>query len=251
METLRGKCMKALKMTLSIQLIISAIFIITSAALADGYISQRANAHDSLSKYIDFVSKTIIGRYGSKFKLDNNGIPTSITGNLSSGLTAKDPVDIVYEFFEKNKDIFQLQNPRQELILIDSISDGIVGPTVRMAWAVNGVKVGCPEFRAQFSKASGLYEIDGDICPDARKINTNPIIGEEQAKQFVVNDTKNLGSKLGDVKSSQLIIAKFNDSFKLAWIINIVRMDSLIINTDYYIDATNGDILAKKSKIRY
>jgi hypothetical protein len=76
---------------------------------------------DSAAIRIQNVKALAIGRFGDRIKFDKYGIPIEITGNLSKGLTGTDVVEKAYQFFEINKDIFQIDQPRQELVIREVI----------------------------------------------------------------------------------------------------------------------------------
>lgn len=231
-----------------IRFIILLLLMIPCITFADGY-APTTGAQDSLSKYVDFVRKTIIGRYGLRFELDKTGYPISITGNLSNGLIEKDPVKVVYEFMDKNKDIYKIENPLKELFLTSLITEGVVGSTVKMAWTVNGIKVGGTGFNAQFSKKSGMYEIEGHINPEAYKINTTPAISEEQAKIIAIQDMEKVKvdwpeNAQTEVKNATLMIARFSGELKLAWGLGVQKGYD---GYGYWIDAQTGKIIESGS----
>jgi Zn-dependent metalloprotease len=232
----------------TILILVLFAFILPSMIFADGYAST-IGAQDSLSKYVDFVRKTIIGRYGLRFELDKTGYPISITGNLSNGLTEKDPVKVVYEFIEKNKDIYKIENPSKELVLTSLINDGVVGPTVKMSWTIKGVKVGGTGFNAQFSNKSGMYEIEGHVNTEAYNINTTPAISEEQAKSIAIQDMEKVKVDWPEnaqtlVKNTTLMIARFNGELKLAWGLGVQKGYD---GYGYWIDAQTGKIIESGS----
>ncbi len=228
----------------TIQIFFLLICLIQGMVYADGYVLSTG-VQDSLSKYVDFVRKTIIGRYGLRFELDKSGYPISITGNLSNGLIEKDPVKVVYEFLEKNKDIYKLENPSKELVLNSLINDGVVGSTVKLAWTVNGIKVGGTGFNAQISNRSGMYEIEGRINTAARGINTTPSINEDQAKSIAIQDMENVKvdwpeNAQAEIKDASLIIGSFKDEHKLVWILGVIKGYQ---GYEYWIDAQTGKII--------
>src|SRR3972149_631015 len=101
-------------------LALSAFIIVVGligGSYARGQSADSLGRSDSLSAYIENVRLTLIGRYGMRFQLDKNGIPTSIEGELSNGIAAIDPVEMAYQFFELNKDLFSIESPRDELIM--------------------------------------------------------------------------------------------------------------------------------------
>jgi Zn-dependent metalloprotease len=182
-------------------------------------------------------------RFGDKIKLDDNGIPIEIQSNLSKGLTSTDIVEKVFQFFEINKDIFGIENPKNEFIVDAVLEDEI--QAVKFHWTVNGVKV-ASNFRVLFSKDGLPIYYSGKIYPEARLINTKPSISEEQAKQIAMNDSLNTGQE-STFMDMELVIGKFKDNkFQLAWTFGISNSRPWI----YAIDAHSGEILVRTSAIR-
>jgi len=199
---------------------------------------------DSAALRIQNVKALAIGRFGNRIKFDKYGIPIEITGNLSKGLTGTDVVEKAYQFFELNKDLFQIEKPRQELVIRQVIREEL--STVKFYWAIDGVKVNYGGYFLQFSRDGSLYNVEGQIDPEARSINTKPSISEEQAKQIAMNDSLNTGQE-STFMDMELVIGKFKDNkFQLAWTFGISNSRPWI----YAIDAHTGEILVRTTAIR-
>jgi Zn-dependent metalloprotease len=221
------------------------LFIIISSTvflIADGYAPA---SKDSLSAHIDFVSKTLIGRFGMRFKLDKFGIPTSITGELSKGLTATDPIEQAYQFFDSNKDLFPIENAKRELIVWQQIGgDEHFGPTVKFYWCVDSVRIHGATIILNYSRDGKLYNYDGKFDPEARKVDTKPTLDESEAKQIVVADKRSGGEILENTVSDGLIIIKVNDKYHLTWAITSGP-------TSYWIDAKSGAVVKTEASSVY
>jgi len=191
---------------------------------------------DSAAIRIQNVKALAIGRFGDRIKFDKYGIPIEITGNLSKGLTGTDVVEKAYQFFEINKDIFQIDQPRQELVIGEVIKEAT--STVKFYWVLNGVKVQYGGYFLQFSRDGSLYNVEGQVDPEARSINTKPSISEEQAKQIAINDSLNAG-KPAEIKEMELLIGRFKGEIKLAWTFYLTNS----LSWHYAIDAHTGEIL--------
>ena len=212
-------------------------------SIADGQSADSSGKSDSLSAYIENVRLTLIGRYGMRFQLDKNGIPTSIEGELSKGITAIDPVEMAYQFLELNKDLYQIESPRDELIVKGVIEGGELGTTIKLGQVVGGIRVDSRGFILQYGRAKKLWCVDGRIDPQARQVNTTPAISEKQAKEIVcatIQDREPPPTPK-DAGSSGPIICRpvQGGQLHLAW---IVRLDTL----RYYVDAHNGEIFQKE-----
>jgi Zn-dependent metalloprotease len=209
--------------------------------------SNKTVPLDSATIKIQNAKALAIGRFGDRIKFDGNGIPYEIGGDLSKGITSTDMVEKVYQFFEINKDIFGIEDPKTEL-KIDAVNKDEI-QAVKFHWTVNGVKV-ASNFSILFTKDGKPHNYSGKLYPEAKSIDTNPKLSEEQAKQIALDDSRAYHTTVENVKSIELIIGKFDDCLKLAWAINVCKLDSVIFNSDYYIDAQNGKILDIKTRIR-
>jgi hypothetical protein len=231
---------------ITILFVILFLLMIPCIVFSDGY-AQSNEPQDSLSKYIDLVGKTIVGRFGLRYTLDKYGIPTSITGDLNKGLTGTDVVEKSYQFFELNKDIFQVVDSRKEFIVRGVINEG--PSTVKFYWAVNGVKVQYGGYFLHFNKNGALYTVEGQIDPEARKINTNPAISEEQAKRIALDDPKHKDAK-PEISSIELLTGRIDGELRLFWSIGIINGGG-VGSWNYKVDAQTGKILVCESAIIY
>jgi len=224
---------------------LSCVFYLTlNVAFSDGNTMEK-ESRDSLSQYKDFIGKTIIGRFGLQYALDKYGIPTSITGDLNRGLTGTDVVEKSYQFFEQNKDIFQIVDPRKEFIIRGVINEG--WSTVKFYWAINGVKVQYGGYFLHFNKNGSLYTVEGQIDPEARKINTTPAISEEQAKSIALNDPKHKDAR-PEISSIELLIGRIDGELRLFWSIGLINGGG-IGSWNYRIDAQTGKVLVCESAL--
>jgi Zn-dependent metalloprotease len=159
-----------------------------------------------------------------------------------------DRVEDSYRFFEIYKDSYGLINPRQELKLEGEQKDSLI-EAVFFYQVVNGVKV-ASEIKAYF-KPDGLLDcVLGQIDTNARKVDTNPTISDEQARQIAADDTKKRGTTLEQAKTVELMIGRFDGICRLVWDINVLRLDSILIDSDYFIDAKTGAILENATRMR-
>lgn len=202
---------------------------------------------DTVAIKIQNAKALAISRFGDKIKFDENGIPYEIGGDLSKGITSTDMVEKVYQFFEINKDIFGIEDPKSEL-KIDAVNKDEIH-AVKFHRTVNGIKV-ASNFSILFTKDGKPHNYSGKLYPEAKSIDTNPKLSEEQAIQIALNDSKAYQTTVENVKSAELIIGRFSATLRLAWAINVSKLDSVIFNSDYFIDAQNGKILDMKTRIR-
>lgn len=227
-----------------------SIFFSAIHSYADGY----ANApEDSISKRIDYIRKTIIGRFGMRFELDKNGIPISITGDLYKGTKSSDPIEQAYQFFDSNRDIFPIKDAKTELSVKQQIGgDESFGPTIKMAWCINGIIVDGSEIILNYSRDNKLYSYYGRFVPEARMINTNPAISQKEAEQIALKDsivtaTQDYNNTAASIHSATLYIARFEGKMILAWNVSVIK--GVGNSWGFWIDAQSGRILKSGSLI--
>ncbi|NLI15393.1 MAG: hypothetical protein GX409_03805 [candidate division Zixibacteria bacterium] len=218
------------------------------------YANCYANApEDSVSKRIDYIRKTIIGRYGLRFELDKNGIPISITGDLYKGAKSSDPIEQAYQFFDFNRDIFPIKDAKTELRVMQHIGgDESFGPTVKLAWSVNGIIVDGSEIILNYSRDNKLYSYYGRFFPEALAINTDPVISQNEAEQTALRDsivtaTQDLNDTAASIHLATLIIARFDGKMILTWYVSVIK--GVGNSWGFWIDAQTGRILKSGSLI--
>jgi hypothetical protein len=165
-----------------------------------------------------------------------------------------DRVEDSYRFLELNKDSFGLINPRQELKLKEVIGpDKIIkGQTVKLYQVVNGVKVRYGQYFIHFSPDGTMNGINGQIDPEARQIDTNPAISEEQSKQLAIAHPRAKRASVEHITKTELIIGRFNKEMRLAWGVTIFKADSTgLVGDAFYIDAQNGRVLEVQNQIAF
>ena len=243
---------------LKIVLWLSIIFLLTTS----NAFSQNRPTPDSTDIQRQVV-RTIVERFGfrqndgSGFAVNNHGILTGIRGEgINVGLTSNDPVERVYQFWEHNQDLLQIQNPREELVIPNFRRYPNGSIIVYVDQMVSGVKVlkgGYIIDLKSDSSRTWITQITSNshgYLPQARNINTIPTIDSLEAGRIAMNDADN-GSGKTRASNYQLWIANFNDEPHLIWRLGtggaVAREASFI----YMIDAHTGTILDAASAIRY
>jgi len=176
--------------------------------------------------------------------VDKNGIPTMLEGDLFFGKKGADKAEEGYRFFEKHKQLFQMENPRSELKL-QGVAKDEIEQTVIFDQVVNGVKVRYGEFALHFNLNAVLLTLNGQIDPEARTVDTNPAISEQQAVEiaFVKTDSIKIDwpeNAKSTVKDATLLIARFDERLKLVWAISVIKGYQ---GWGFWIDAKTGEII--------
>lgn len=186
---------------------------------------------------------------GSGFVVNSYGVPKGIRGEqINIGLTSSDPVERVNQFFVHNEDLFQLQNPSDELVVAGFHRSPTGAGVVYVDQMVGGVKVCDGGYLVYFrsdSLGAQLTEITdnhGGYIPSARNINTIPTIDSLEAGRIAMNDTDH-GSGKTRAGKYQLLIANFSDGPHLVWRFGSGGGARSGESFYYMIDAHDGAIL--------
>jgi Zn-dependent metalloprotease len=178
-----------------------------------------------------------------------NGIPSNLFGDINAGITAIDPKEKCYQFFEIHRGLFGLVDPRVELQDYRIISyEGYVS-TIKFQQVHNGVKIDFGQYFLHFNRDGTLNGANGHLFPEAREINTTPAISVERALERAGADYADYtglkfdfsGLEEFDVKvpEPELIIHARKGKFFLCWRVNPG------IEFKYFIDAHTGEIVDK------
>jgi Zn-dependent metalloprotease len=201
----------------------------------------------------ELTSAKIHKRFNARFSLNENGIPVSIEGDLSRGITATDPIDKAYQFFELNKDIFSMENPRQELILRDvSIPKRGSITYIKFDQFVESVKVLYNAYTVEIDVNGTIIYAGGIYNPALREIDAVPVISKEQSIKIVIAQAKCQHEPWLDKieEETRLLIANLDGNYRLVW--RAVFICRNLCGSQYaYIDAKTGEILKQGSDIRH
>ncbi len=198
---------------------------------------QTTNLHESYTP-CDVVKEFGEGKL-KNIDLDANGIPTNLFGDLSIGITATEPLEKSYQFFEIHKDLFRLINARSELKCYRIISDDGFVSTIKFRQVHNGIGVEHGQYFVHFCRDGSIGGANGYLNPEARHVNTTPSILKEQAQQIAEADYKGLKMMGVKMPDPELLIHGRGGKLYLCWKV----FPGLEYN--YYIDAHTGELLGK------
>jgi len=212
--------------------------------------STDLNQSDSTDAQRATVQK-IRGRFGiTNAPVDKNGVITGIRDYLDNyiplPMAGDDQLEWVYQFVDQNRDIFQLENPRQELSLRYSTTsrNGLV--SFDFDQVVNGIKIRNGFLGMLIIPDSAIIKsMNCKIFPQARSVNTTPNITREQAIDIALSDTAHTGippeiypNRANVGPDPQLIIQIRDDIPHLVWPVHVY-----VGGPTYYIDAHSGEVL--------
>ena len=246
--------------------ILTAFLIATIAVTANSQV-PILNKHTHSEGYIHNPTGAIAEEFGEgnleSIELAENGVPLILWGDLNKGITATDPIEKCYQFFEIHKDLLGLIKPRDELVFFrDS------GMIKRFYQAHNGVPTDGSYF-VHFDESGNIEGITGKIYPEARQINANPKINEGGAISIALSSAKseysdegfslwqgltaddglsNKNKSSGDYRP-RLQIKKLEDEFKLTWLVIFYR-EKTEITYSCLIDAHTGEVIELYDNLR-
>jgi Zn-dependent metalloprotease len=243
---------------MKITLLIAAVLWVTASYAQVDKSNNTARQQDSPPENqadfrprdpIKIVEDFGVGRLES-IKLDDNGIPRAIRGDLEKGITATDPLEKCYQFFEIHKDIFGLNDPREELVLY------VNNPhTKKFYQAHNGVKVQFAGYFMHFNMKGKLNELDGEIDLEAKKVATTPAISREAAQKIAFDEFKTnpeipANKLVPDTVApraveTELMLSRIDGQFRLVWDIAVGYDMPWGGVMRYVIDAQTGAIIQR------
>jgi Zn-dependent metalloprotease len=191
-------------------------------------------------KYIHNPKGAIAEEFGegnvTGIKYAENGLVESIAGSLDKGITAVDPLEKCYEFFELHKHLFGLDNSRDELVFLGKSGSF---PIYKFRQYYNGVQIGTHRIMVSFS-LDDKYSINGawgEFVTKVKSLSSSPAISEEEAIRIATNEyiaqKYEVEPKSGKAKLRYLKVK--DGSYYLAWIISISYRG-------YHIDAMTGEV---------
>jgi hypothetical protein len=179
---------------------------------------------------------------------------------INTGLTATDPVESAYQFFELQKDLFQIMDPRKGLVVnrIERINGG--SGIIHFDQLIANVRVYMGGCYIQYDSSSAGVQLSRFYCdnqingllPDAHNIDPIPAVDSLEAACIAQADYAHGG---GQNYISYLGLWIGNDYFfgirpfpekriHLFWHL-------IILSDEYFIDAHNGEILFDQNLDRY
>ena len=192
------------------------------------------------------------------------GVPQELWGDeLFLNQSKTDLVEATYEFFDLNKEIFGISQAKTDLKVVssDKISEktfGGYGVILRQVY--KGVGIWGSWLKVNFNRSGKLHSIVGGTYPDIN-ISVTPAVDSSAAVRIAELDLKKMpGEKKRSLKNHQpqestisilksdLLVALFEDEYRLVWIVHLSRSNSFKVFWEYLVDAQSGNVLEKKRK---
>jgi bacillolysin len=212
----------------------------------------------ALAVYLLFDTIVVLGQNQEqlgKFKKDKKverlimnkkGIPNFIEGNLNPSGIKGNKEEQSLRFFEENKGIFGMQDPRNELKVIVTKKDNLGNTHIKLSQYYHGIRVYGSEFVSHFDKNDELRIINGEYLP---KINTpySPAISKNQAETIAIADFS-LNTNFPVITGTELVIYKVKDIPVLTWLVKVTTKNPNG-RWEYFINALDGSVIYKANRI--
>ena len=199
----------------------------------------------------DSLESQIQSLFGNaSYNVADDGTIASLSGKtLGLGLTEPDTIDRIYQFFELYKELFQIENPREELSVLRFARNQYGYHSIKFEQMVRGVKVRYSGFIVSLCPDTSFIDaVNGMIHPQARSVNTVPDISADQAIIIAKADPAH-GDSVTYANKPELLIAKVGDIYHLVWKLGIGG-GGYHGSASYLIDAHTGEILEVKCALR-
>jgi hypothetical protein len=172
--------------------------------------------------------------------VDRNGLITGFRNIMIGGNTQEELINNIYVFFEQNRDLFGLSNPRLELPLsLIHFSPNGHG-VIDSKQIANGLNIIYSGFHAEMGADNRfIFSMECNIYPNAQSLNTAPSIDSLEAFRIALNDTINGGYE-AYARRAELKIGYFNNALHLVWDFFVGKASG---SKEYFVDAHNGEIV--------
>ncbi|MCI0330511.1 MAG: M4 family metallopeptidase [candidate division Zixibacteria bacterium] len=233
------------------------------AFAANAPVNAEKKRQDNLRAFRKAKAVALLQAYpGVKYRIDDErGVPRRISGKLQQGLSKGDVVQTVYEFFEKNRELYGLSDPRSELKVTRNEKNQL-GTLVVLKQLYGNVEVWNTMLKANFGRDGNLYAIYGSTYPDI-DLSTAPSLDSNSALEIVIRDLEfppgldyglieleRFGRRQpkGRPPLTRLAIFSHRGKYHLVWVVRLLgyKTDS---DWEYFIDAHTGEILEKQDLI--
>ncbi len=118
-----------------------------------------------------------------------------------------DPVEMAYEFFEFNKDSFQMKEPRKELIVPAKVMDQKTN-VVTFNLAYYGIPICCTGIRVFFNPEGEIRKVEGEYYYDINLPST-PTIDSASAVKIALQAMGTPHPKISNADKLMIVSSKF------------------------------------------
>jgi len=156
--------------------------------------------------------------------------------------------EVALAFLQRQRELFRLQNPRDELRVtrVDEEPDG--KKHVRLAQSYAGVPVWAAEIIVHVDEANQVYLVNGRYVSTPRSVDTQPVLSAATARLRAAASIEGMDAECAQCRASLVIFAPPGAKPRLAY--RIEASSGPAQAWEIQIDAVNGDVLGKHSTVR-
>ncbi len=193
------------------------------------------------NKQISPIEKDI-----TMYHSNSKGIPTFVSGNLRDKVVKGAELQAVHDYFEINKDRYQIQSPVDELQLLKTEIDELGMTHLRFKQRYKGLEVVGGDINAHFRNDGMFTSVNGTFNPIKNMNITAQVLASDALTR--ATDDLLIDFGVGTPTKPQLVIFPWQKETYLCWRFFIIS-DSPMGRWEYFIDATTGDIIFKANRI--
>ncbi|WP_099190430.1 M4 family metallopeptidase [Tepidibacter mesophilus] len=197
------------------------------------------------------IQQTIEKQNINIVKFDKDNELGFLKGTLSSEKSSN--IDGVVEFFEENKDLFKLNNPKEELKEISTKTDELRNTHIKVQQMYKNTPLFGKQYIIHFNEDGVIYAVNGKIDnnvynkisdKDHKKLEIREQVAIEVAKSEVNTDTT---AKDPDVKS---YFYEMDGKYIPVYEVRVLNLGSEPGDWSVFINANNGDVIKKYNRIQ-
>jgi len=154
------------------------------------------------------------------------------------------------KFLEENKELFVIDNTKEELKVVEVNKDDIGDTFVKFAQVIEGTEVDNSLINVHYDKNGVIVSVNGNL-EENKEITTlgSKVISPEEAieiakSQFEIKKLKKTP------KAEKLVITEDGVNYEV-YKINIFFMEPTIGNYDVFVEVNSGKVIKIEDKIRY
>ncbi len=154
------------------------------------------------------------------------------------------------KFLQENKDIFGIDNAKEELKVVEVNKDDIGDTFVKFAQVIEGTEVDNSLINVHYDKNGVIVSVNGNL-EENKEITTlgSKDISPEEAIKIAKNQFKFKKLKKTP-KAEKLVITEDGVNYE-AYKINIFFMEPTIGSYDVFVEANSGKVIKIENKIRF
>ncbi len=181
------------------------------------------------------------------YRENDLGIPVHVEGNLAASTRSGDKVATVIEFFENNRGAYKIDSPSEELIVKKSEEDKLGMTHIRFDQYHQGVRVVGGEVLAHYKASGELRTVNGIYEAYINLDVTTPSLTDLSAVEIAHNDLLGFFGETNP-EAPELVVFPWQGTHYLCWRLFLLS-DTPMGRWEYFVDATNGDVVYKANRI--